>query len=121
MNIEAVRKIHFSAGHRVLGHESKCSNLHGHNYELWVHISIKNWDELGQVIDLSILKEKIDTWVQLNWYYTIIVFEKDHELLSLNSQMTQNKPSRYFRELFHILKQLEQLSDRTDLIQVRKQ
>ncbi len=92
MNIEAVRRIHFSAGHRVLGHESKCSNLHGHNYELWVHATAKDLDELGRVIDFSILKEKIDTWVQSNWDHTMIVYEKDHELLALNSQMIKNKP-----------------------------
>ena len=57
MNIEAVRKIHFSAGHRVYGHESKCSNLHGHNYVLWVHAGAKELDELGRVIDFSVLKD----------------------------------------------------------------
>ena len=92
MNIEAVRKIHFSAGHRVLGHESKCSNLHGHNYVLWVHASARNLDHLGRVIDFSILKEKIDSWVQLNWDHTMIVYEKDHEVLALDSQMIKNKP-----------------------------
>lgn len=92
MKIEAVRKIHFSAGHRVYGHESKCSNLHGHNYVLWVHASAKELDELGRVIDFSVLKEKIDTWVQLNWDHTFLAFEMDSELMVLEPLIKKNKP-----------------------------
>lgn len=92
MNIEAVRKIHFSAGHRVYGHESKCSNLHGHNYVLWVHAGAKELDELGRVIDFSVLKEKIDTWVQLHWDHTFLAFEMDNELMALEPLIKKNKP-----------------------------
>lgn len=92
MNIEAVRKIHFSSGHRVYGHESKCANVHGHNYVLWVHASAKELDDLGRVIDFSVLKEKVDTWVQLHWDHTFLAFEKDTELLALEPLIQKNKP-----------------------------
>ena len=92
MNIEAVRKIHFSAGHRVYGHESKCANMHGHNYVLWVHAAATKLDELGRVIDFSILKEKIDTWVQLHWDHTFLAFDKDTELMALEPMIKKNKP-----------------------------
>lgn len=92
MNIEAVRKIHFSAGHRVHGHESKCSNLHGHNYVLWVHASAKELDPLGRVIDFSVLKEKIDSWIQLHWDHTFLTYEKDTEILALEPLLKKNKP-----------------------------
>lgn len=92
MKIEAVRKIHFSAGHRVYGHESKCSNLHGHNYILWVHAVASELDDLGRVIDFSVLKEKIDSWIQLQWDHTFLVYENDSELLAMNSLIKKNKP-----------------------------
>lgn len=92
MKIEAVRKIHFSAGHRVFGHESKCSNLHGHNYVLWVHASAEELDVVGRVIDFSVLKEKVDTWIQLNWDHTFLSYELDSELLALEPLVKKNKP-----------------------------
>lgn len=92
MKIEASRKIHFCAGHRVYGHESKCSNLHGHNYVLWVYASADQLDSLGRVIDFSVLKEKIDSWIELHWDHTFLAFDKDSELLSLVPLIKKNKP-----------------------------
>lgn len=92
MKIEAVRKIHFCAGHRVYGHESKCSNLHGHNYVLWVHASADGLDELGRIIDFSVLKEKVDTWIQTNWDHTFLAYKNDLELLALEPLIQKNKP-----------------------------
>lgn len=92
MTIEAVRKIHFSTGHRVFGHESKCSNLHGHNYVLWVHASAKELDSLGRVIDFAVLKEKIDGWIQTNWDHTFLAYEKDAEVMALEPLIQKNKP-----------------------------
>jgi len=80
MRIEAVRKFHFCAGHRVLGHESKCANMHGHNYILWVHAEASELDELGRVIDFSVLKDKIDPWIQEKWDHTFLISDKDLEL-----------------------------------------
>jgi len=92
MKIEASRKIHFCAGHRVYGHESKCSNLHGHNYVLWVYASAGDLDHLGRVIDFSVLKEKIDSWIELHWDHTFLAFDQDSELLALEPQIKKNKP-----------------------------
>ena len=92
MKTEAVRKIHFCAGHRVYGHESKCANLHGHNYVLWVHASADGLDNLGRIIDFSILKEKDDTWIQKNWDHTFLAYENDRELLALEPLIQKNKP-----------------------------
>lgn len=92
MKIEAVRKIHFCAGHRVFGHESKCANMHGHNYVLWIHAEAATLDELGRVVDFSVLKERIDPWVQLHWDHTFLAYQNDHELLALESMSPKNKP-----------------------------
>jgi hypothetical protein len=53
----AIRRIPFAAGHRVFQHESKCRNLHGHNYVAVLHARADaGLDALGRVIDFSVLK-----------------------------------------------------------------
>lgn len=81
------RKIHFCYGHRVMNHESKCATLHGHNGIIWVHASAQNGlDSLGRVIDFSVLKEKIGSWVDKNWDHTMILFKDDVQTLDLVSK-----------------------------------
>jgi 6-pyruvoyltetrahydropterin/6-carboxytetrahydropterin synthase len=46
----------FSAGHFIRGHRGGCQNLHGHNYRVRVHVSTRQLDELGMVIDFADLK-----------------------------------------------------------------
>lgn len=90
--VEAVRKFTFCAGHRVYGHESKCSNLHGHNYTLYVHAMADELDDLGRVIDFSVLKEKLDPWIQDQWDHTFLVYEHDLELLTIMPLAPKKKP-----------------------------
>lgn len=45
-----------SAGHAIRGHTRGCQHLHGHNYRLRVHVSARELDELGMVIDFVDLK-----------------------------------------------------------------
>ncbi|MBC7474764.1 MAG: 6-carboxytetrahydropterin synthase [Candidatus Sericytochromatia bacterium] len=71
------RRIQFCAGHRVFEHEGKCKNIHGHNYVLWIYARTKELDALGRVIDFSVLKEKIGTWIDENFDHTFIVYKND--------------------------------------------
>lgn len=90
-----VRKIHFCYGHRVKDHESKCATLHGHNGIIWIHATpSKDLDQLGRVIDFSVLKEKIGGWVDKYWDHTTILFSEDHQTINL----VQQAPS--FKETF---------------------
>lgn len=92
MKIEAVRRFHFCAGHRVYGHESKCANIHGHNYILFVSAVADELDSVGRVIDFSVLKEKIDPWLQDKWDHTFLVYENDREMRALENQAPKKKP-----------------------------
>ena len=79
-----VRKIQFCYGHRVMKHESKCATLHGHNGIAWVHATpIKGLDKIGRVIDFSVLKEKVGTWIDDNWDHTMILNQKDVQTIEL--------------------------------------
>ena len=82
-----VRKIHFCYGHRVMNHESKCATLHGHNGVIWVHATpVSGLDSLGRVVDFSVLKEKVGTWVDTYWDHTMILFKDDEKTIDLVKQ-----------------------------------
>jgi 6-pyruvoyltetrahydropterin/6-carboxytetrahydropterin synthase len=78
--IEAVRIIKFDAGHRVVNHESKCATLHGHEYHVHIYASAKELDSLGRVIDFSVIKDRVGTWIDRNWDHTMIIWGGDPNL-----------------------------------------
>lgn len=87
-----VRKLHFCYGHRVMNHESKCRNLHGHNGVLWIHATVvNNLDDLGRVIDFGVLKQKIGSWVDENWDHTMIINKDDLKTIDLLNEVDRNK------------------------------
>lgn len=74
-----------SAGHRVHGHESKCRHLHGHNYRIHFTCAMDTskdskelgLDELGRVIDFSVIKERLCMWLEDNWDHKFLHWESD--------------------------------------------
>jgi 6-pyruvoyltetrahydropterin/6-carboxytetrahydropterin synthase len=90
--IHAVRRIQFAAGHRVFQHESKCRNLHGHNYVAFFHAKAESGlDSIGRVIDFSVLKEKLGGWVDEHWDHGFIVWDKDAEALQAVRHVPEQK------------------------------
>jgi len=77
--ITITRKLEFDAGHRVMNHESKCATLHGHRYVVEIKATAPDLDAIGRVIDFSVLKEKIGTWLDLHWDHNVIVYSEDKE------------------------------------------
>ena len=90
--VQCTRKLHFCAGHRVMGHENKCATPHGHNYYAHVTAFAPNLDEIGRVIDFSVLKERVGGWIDENWDHTFLVYEKDVEVVAALKKMPGNKP-----------------------------
>jgi 6-pyruvoyltetrahydropterin/6-carboxytetrahydropterin synthase len=82
--ITATRRIQFCAGHRVWKHESKCRNLHGHNYvALFEARAVAGeLDDIGRVIDFSVLKERLGGWVDANWDHGFIYHEEDVDTIA---------------------------------------
>lgn len=96
--VTAVRRLQFCAGHRVYKHESKCRHLHGHNYQVFLHArplvvseSSDGLDELGRVIDFSVLKQRFVGWIEENWDHGFIVFDQDLEALNLLKSLPGQK------------------------------
>ena len=53
MSLSIMRRFTFCAGHRLVGHEGKCQNLHGHNYTLEVYVTGREQDEVGRILDFK--------------------------------------------------------------------
>jgi len=77
MKITATRYHDFSTGHRVFGHESKCSHLHGHNYRIYLTVEAEQLDTVGRVMDFSVIKDKFVVWLEINWDHKFLIWEKD--------------------------------------------
>lgn len=86
------RRLTFCAGHRVHGHETKCRHPHGHNYVVLLTVKPRTTlDVLGRVVDFSVLKSKLGTWLDQNWDHAFIYFEQDLEMLEIYTQRPQWK------------------------------
>lgn len=53
--------IRISSGHRILHHDGKCSQPHGHNYEVTVEIDGTLTEE-GWIVDKGVVTDIIDDW-----------------------------------------------------------
>jgi 6-pyruvoyltetrahydropterin/6-carboxytetrahydropterin synthase len=90
--VTAARRLQFCAGHRVHEHESKCRNLHGHNYVVFFHaVSETGLDPLGRVIDFGVLKSRLAPWVEDNWDHGMVLWRGDEEAISALSALPGQK------------------------------
>lgn len=77
MTVHAHRYHDISAGHRVVGHENKCRYLHGHNYRVHFDCVAEELDEVGRVIDFSVIKSLLCMWLEDNWDHKTLLWEND--------------------------------------------
>lgn len=89
--LTATRRVQFCAGHRVQGHENKCRNLHGHNYVVFFEARAGELDDLGRVIDFSVLKEKLGGWIDDNWDHGFVLGKDDQRARILIGGMAGQK------------------------------
>jgi len=79
--ITCTRRIQFCAGHRVMEHESKCAHLHGHNYVAFITARADELesplDDVGRVIDFSVIKDIIGRWIDVHWDHGFILYRED--------------------------------------------
>lgn len=79
MAVSANRYHDISVGHRVVGHEGKCLHLHGHNYRIHFTVAQKNLgvDDIGRVLDFSVIKSRLCQWLEEHWDHKFMVWELD--------------------------------------------
>jgi 6-pyruvoyltetrahydropterin/6-carboxytetrahydropterin synthase len=91
--LSIAKRIAFCAGHRLLHHEGKCGNLHGHNYVAEFHVAGRQVDELGRVVDFGIVKQLFKSWIDDNWDHGVILWREDSEAIHALEAL---EPSRVF-------------------------
>lgn len=77
MVYQVVREIHFSYGHRLVGHQGKCRHVHGHNGRVQIEVASEKLDALGMVVDFSEISRTIGKWIDDNLDHVLILWEKD--------------------------------------------
>lgn len=75
--ISATRYHDISCGHRVVGHESKCALLHGHNYRVHFTCDAVALDQVGRVLDFSAIKSRLCMWLEENWDHKFLAYRDD--------------------------------------------
>jgi 6-pyruvoyltetrahydropterin/6-carboxytetrahydropterin synthase len=113
-NVVAIRKLEFEAGHRVVGHENKCKNVHGHNFviDVYARSKVNKLDKVGRIIDFSVLKEIIGGWLDKNWDHGFLYYYGEDDIMtpffrdnptqknySLNFNPTAENLSEYLVEI----------------------
>jgi 6-pyruvoyltetrahydropterin/6-carboxytetrahydropterin synthase len=90
MKISVKREIQFEASHRLLNYGGKCSNIHGHNYKVWIYFrsTTDPLDSLGMVIDFNDIKNRIGAWVDENWDHSLIYHNQDIEIKEMLNNTT---------------------------------
>ena len=91
MSITVMRQVKFCAGHRLLGHEGKCANLHGHNYLVQFHVTGNEVGELGRVVDFGVINKLFKGWIDDHWDHGFIIWESDDNALDALEQVRPNK------------------------------
>lgn len=106
MSYSVIRTHEICAGHRVVGHESKCRHLHGHNYKFHFkvaplatkaintdagsHIVEPGLDNVGRVIDFSVVKSTLCEWLEANWDHKFLHWERDDLIEGLKAVIQQD-------------------------------
>lgn len=132
MSYTVIRSHEICAGHRVVGHESKCRHLHGHNYKFHFKVAPKGrtdvkkitsgkltleggLDSVGRVIDFSVVKTTLCQWLEDNWDHKFLHWEKDNlidglkDLVKWDSEEWSRSPSVDEQDMDHFLSSLVSL------------
>jgi 6-pyruvoyltetrahydropterin/6-carboxytetrahydropterin synthase len=91
MSISVMRTIAFDTAHRLVGHEGKCANLHGHRYVAELHARADALDAVGRVVDFSVLKERVGGWIDAHWDHNG-VFSRDDPDGEFLQHISNGKP-----------------------------
>ena len=71
------KKFNFEAAHRLIrNYSGKCTNNHGHSFEVYLHLEGSELDEKDMLIDFKETKA-LKQWIDLNLDHASILWEED--------------------------------------------
>lgn len=132
--ITVTRYKDISCGHRITGHPGKCSNLHGHNYRIFMTFE-GPLNEDGIVVDFGDIKLYFDWWLESNWDHRFLIWDEDpqygllkeidHMVVGVPFNPTAESMAHYllttWTSLLHSMIQDENYSNRVQLTNVKIQ
>jgi 6-pyruvoyltetrahydropterin/6-carboxytetrahydropterin synthase len=80
------RELHFCYGHRLLNYDGKCRYLHGHNGKAVITLESPELDALGMVVDFSLLKRQVGSWIDESIDHKMLLHRDDPLLPLLRQQ-----------------------------------
>lgn len=81
--ITMTKRLEFDAGHRLMNHESKCRNLHGHRYAVEVTIAARGeLDHAGRIVDFGEVKRVLGGWIDDNLDHGFIANAADVDVVA---------------------------------------
>jgi 6-pyruvoyltetrahydropterin/6-carboxytetrahydropterin synthase len=92
--LRVLRRIHFCAGHRLLGHGGKCENLHRHNYVADICVASSGVDRIGRGVDFAELKRLFKGWSDEHWDHGFILYADDTQAVRAVESVQPNKVYR---------------------------
>ncbi len=93
MSLTIMRRIRFSAGHRLRRHGGKCEFFHGHNYLAEFYVTGDGTDDVGRVIDFAELKRKFKGWIDEHWDHGFVLSQRDENGIAAAEMV---EPSKYY-------------------------
>jgi len=93
---ELVVNGHFDAAHFLKGYQGKCAQIHGHTWKVEVKVRGSQLDQVGMLLDFSLLKARLKE----------ITKKLDHTLINETSEFLHSNPtaeniSKYIYDQFH--------------------
>ena len=71
------REIKFCFGHRLLGYQGKCRQLHGHNGRALFTVNARGLDRMGMATDFANIKRTMNAWLDANWDHRSLLHRDD--------------------------------------------
>lgn len=89
--VSVVKRFEFPAGHRLLGYNGKCRNLHGHSFVAEVCVSAQHVDKMGFVVDFTSISHWLKDWIDTHWDHALIINRQDTKLLKFLKSIDKTK------------------------------
>lgn len=91
--IQITIRVEFCAGHRLIGHEGRCRQVHGHNYTALLTAEPEEaavpaggeaaaLDAVGRVVDFAVLRDRVGGWIDTHWDHRFILSGEDRSMIA---------------------------------------
>lgn len=81
-----ITKIQYEYAHRLIYHQGKCRNVHGHSGEAIIELGSNTLNENNFVMDFGDIKAPLKKWINESWDHAFLANEKDPLLPAIQAE-----------------------------------